>query len=223
MAGTIWDIDLCKRFRPDQRDGPGVEVRLQFRSDHERVVLRGPSGIGKTVMLRLMAGVLRPDGGHVIVGGEVLADCARGLFVAPSKRRLGVVFQEYRLFPHLTVRQNVAYARRRGWRNPGRLWRDGVVDRWLGAMGLDHVATSYPHQISGGQRQRVALARALALQPRALLLDEPFAALDQELRVQLRDELLELQQMLAIPLLLVTHDPEDVRHLAQDVVEMPAT
>jgi molybdate transport system ATP-binding protein len=130
------------------------------------------------------------------------------------------VFQDYALFPHLTVRQNIASGLRRGWLNPARSFTDAAVERWIAAFHLEPIAGHYPHQLSGGQRQRTALARALVINPTALLLDEPFAALDKALRQRLRQELKELQEQLRIPLLLITHDDEDLRLLANDVVHL---
>jgi molybdate transport system ATP-binding protein len=186
------------------------------------VVLYGPSGAGKTQTLRLVAGIGRPDDGHVRVVGQTMVDCARGVWLSPQQRRMGCVFQDYALFPHLTVRQNIAFALHGGWRNPPRTATDPRSDprteRWLEQLALQPVAGLYPHQISGGQRQRTALARALVHEPAALLLDEPFAALDKALRQRLREELLALQQQLRLPMLLITHDDDDVRTLAQQVV-----
>jgi molybdate transport system ATP-binding protein len=120
------------------------------------------------------------------------------------------------------VRQNVAFGRRAGWRNPSRAPGDAAVDRWIAAFHLEPVAGHYPHQLSGGQRQRTALARALVNDPTALLLDEPFAALDKNLRQRLRLELKDLQAQLRIPMLLITHDDEDLRVLADEVVHLQA-
>jgi molybdate transport system ATP-binding protein len=151
-----------------------------------------------------------------------LYDSAARLDVAPRARRLAYVFQDYALFPHLTVRQNIAFARRRGWLNPTRNMADPAVDRWIEAFHLQPITGHYPHQVSGGQRQRTALARALVNDPTALLLDEPLAALDHGLRQRLREELRELLATLRIPMLLITHDDEDVRALAEDVVHVLA-
>ena len=159
------------------------------------------------------------------IAGRVLYDSAAGIDLSPQQRRLAFVFQDYALFPHLTVRQNIAFARQprgRGWLNPTRGVADAAVDRWVEAFHLQAVAGHYPHQISGGQRQRTALARALVNDPAALLLDEPFAALDKGLRQHLRDELRELQAQLRIPMLLITHDDDDVRLLADEVVHLRA-
>jgi molybdate transport system ATP-binding protein len=154
------------------------------------------------------------------VAGRTLYDSAAGMCLSPQERRLAYVFQDYALFPHLTVRQNIASGLRRGWLNPTRSFSDAAVERWIAAFHLESIAGHYPHQLSGGQRQRTALARALVINPTALLLDEPFAALDKALRQRLRQELKELQEQLRIPLLLITHDDEDLRLLANDVVHL---
>jgi len=140
--------------------------------------------------------------------------------LSAQERRLGYVFQDYALFPHLTVRQNIAFGLRRGWLNPARSFADAAVERWIATFHLGAVAGHYPHQLSGGQRQRTALARALVNGPDALLLDEPFAALDKALARRLRGELKELQAQLRVPMLLITHDDDDLRDLAHGVVEL---
>lgn len=215
----VWDLALRKRL---DAGGSRFELDLSLRSDAQRVVLFGPSGAGKTQALRMIAGISRPDSGRVAVAGRVLYDSAAGLSLPARERRMGLVFQDYALFPHLTVRQNIAFGLRRGWLNPRRGERAPEVERWLEALRLQAVAEHHPHQISGGQRQRCALARALVNAPRALLLDEPFAALDKGLRERLRQELLALQQALALPMMLITHDDEDVRVLAQQVLPLDA-
>jgi molybdate transport system ATP-binding protein len=214
-----WDIALTKTLRHgDAR----FELDVRFASAARRLVLFGPSGAGKTQTLRLIAGILRPDGGRVAIGGRVLYDDERAIDLSPQSRALGFVFQDYALFPHLSVRQNIAFARRRGWLNPAVAQADAAVERWIDTFHLHAVAGHYPHQLSGGQRQRTALARALVHEPAALLLDEPFAALDNPLRRQLRGELRELQALLRIPTLLITHDDDDVEALGDEVVQMKA-
>lgn len=219
MAGAIWDIDLQRTLR---HGTASFVIDLQLRSDAARIVLHGPSGAGKTQALRMIAGVERPDRGHVRIAGRTLFDSAARVDLPPRARHLACVFQDYALFPHLTVRQNVAFARRRGWLNPGRRDRDEDTERWIRSFHLEAVADQYPHQLSGGQRQRTALARALVTQPSALLLDEPFAALDRTLRHRLRSELAELQARLALPMLVITHDEDDVRALADQAFHVQA-
>ncbi len=216
---TTWDIDLSRRL---EQGRTRFELQVAFATEATRLVLFGPSGAGKTQTLKLMAGLARADRGHVVIGGQCLYDHAAGIDLPPQQRRLGFVFQDYALFPHLTVRQNIAFARRRGWLNPARGLHDEAVDHWIERFRLQPVAGHLPHQLSGGQRQRTALARALLNEPRALLLDEPFAALDRPLRERLRDELVELQQRLALPLLVITHDEDDVRALADEVIPLNA-
>jgi molybdate transport system ATP-binding protein len=152
----------------------------------------------------------------------VLVDTAAGIALSPQARRLGHVFQDYALFPHLSVRQNIGFALRTGWLNPASRLKHPAVERWLNAFGLQRVADHLPEQLSGGQRQRTALARALVTEPAALLLDEPFAALDRNLRQRLRTELRQLQADLGLPMLLITHDDEDVQELAEEVVHIDA-
>jgi len=214
---VIWDVEL-HRALVHERTRFDLEVR--FASDAERLVLHGASGAGKTQTLKMIAGIARPDRGRVVVADRALYDSASRISLSAQERRLGYVFQDYALFPHLTVRQNIAFGLRRGWLNPARSFADAAVERWIATFHLGAVAGHYPHQLSGGQRQRTALARALVNGPDALLLDEPFAALDKALARRLRGELKELQAQLRVPMLLITHDDDDLRDLAQGVVEL---
>jgi len=167
------------------------------------VALVGPSGAGKSTVLNAIAGLVRPRGGSIRCGEETWF--ADGVFVPPERRSVGLVFQDYALFPHLTVRANVEYARRHG------------ADEYLDRFGIRHLADARPTTLSGGERQRVALARALARDPAILLLDEPLAALDAHTRVEVRTELQQLLAGLEIPTLLVTHDFEDAAALATEI------
>jgi ABC-type Fe3+/spermidine/putrescine transport system ATPase subunit len=176
-------------------------------------VLFGPSGSGKSLTLAAIAGLLRPDAGRIALDGEPLFDRARGIDLPPERRRVGYVPQGYALFPHLTVAENVTYGL-------GGLPRAEVgrrLDEVLALLGLRGLADRRPGQVSGGQQQRVALARALVVRPRLLLLDEPFAALDAEIRRLLRAELAELQRRLGIAVVFVTHDLGEAHALGEQV------
>jgi molybdate transport system ATP-binding protein len=176
-------------------------------SQGETLALVGPSGAGKTTVLRVVAGLLRPQSGSVRLGETVLLDTERGIDLAPEHRRVGYVFQEYALFPHLSVLGNVRFGVR------GNSGVDGLLERFR----IDHLAGARVHELSGGERQRVALARALARDPAVLLLDEPLSALDTHTRAGVRAELRELLDDLKLPTVLVTHDFEDAATLADRV------
>lgn len=213
---------MLELFLQKQFSGRGepflLNVRISLPDGHKCVVLFGPSGSGKSVSLRCIAGIVRPDRGHIEVNRTVFYDSGSGVDLAPQKRHVGYMFQDYALFPHLTLLQNVAYA------HSGllgrRFTRKARADAqyWLGTLGLDNLEQRYPSELSGGQRQRAALARALNSQPRLLLLDEPFSALDPLLRMETRREILGFLQCLDIPALIVTHDPEDVDMFAGALV-----
>ena len=172
------------------------------------VALLGPSGSGKTTLLRLVAGFEEPDSGTIEVGGHLVA--GPGAWEEPEKRRIGMVFQDGALFPHLTVAANVAFG------EP----RQGRVAECLELVGLADRSGSYPHELSGGERQRIALARALATEPDVVLLDEPFAALDASLRTALRGEVASILRDAGVSALLVTHDQEEALSLADRIVMM---
>jgi molybdate transport system ATP-binding protein len=178
---------------------------LALEVSGEAVALAGPSGAGKTSVLRAIAGLLRPERGVVALDGRVWLDTGRGVDVPPEERSVGYVFQDYALFPHLTVAENVGFAGRE------------LVGALLERFRIDHLARARPGELSGGERQRVALARALARRPEVLLLDEPTAALDAHTRAAVRLELRDLLHDVGIPTLLVTHDFEDAAALAARV------
>jgi iron(III) transport system ATP-binding protein len=202
--GSISCTDLRKSFGQVRAvDGLSLEVE-----EGATVALLGPSGCGKTTTLRLIAGFERPDSGTVAVGGRVLA--GPGVFVPPEKRRIGVVFQDYALFPHYDVGGNVGYG----------LDRDadrGRVDEVLELVGLGGLARRSVNELSGGQQQRVALARALAPAPELILLDEPFSNLDASLRAKVRDEVRDILQAQGVTSIFVTHDQEEALSVADTV------
>ena len=173
--------------------------------------LLGPSGCGKTTTLRLIAGFERPDAGRVLVGDKLVA--GDGTFLAPERRRIGMVFQDYALFPHLSVEGNVAYAL---GRSPDRT----RVAEVLSLVGLERLAERHPHELSGGEQQRVALARALAPTPEVILLDEPFSNLDAALRTRVRREMRDILVGAGVTALFVTHDQEEALSLADRVAVM---
>jgi ABC-type sulfate/molybdate transport systems ATPase subunit len=179
---------------------------LGLSLDADRTVaLVGPSGAGKTTALRAIAGLAKPAGGRIEVDGDVWFDAGRRVDLPPERRRAGLVFQDYALFPHMTVRQNIEYAQRH------------PADEYLDRFAIAHLEHVRPERLSGGERQRVALARALARDPQVLLLDEPLAALDAHTKAIVRGELQDLLAGLEIPVVLVTHDFEDAAALAERV------
>jgi molybdate transport system ATP-binding protein len=187
---------------------------VAFRSAHRRTVLFGPSGAGKTMTLQCMAGFLVPPRGYVAIGETVLLDTDRGINVPPWRRRVGAVLQGDALFPHLDAAANVAYGMRRVWR--GREPTRALA--LLAAVGLPGYGNRRPADLSAGERQRVALARALATDPRALLLDEPFSAVDAPVREQLRRDLIVLVEARDLPAVVVTHDFDEAHVLGEMIV-----
>ncbi len=191
----------------------GVDLAI---AEGELVTVLGPSGCGKTTLLRLIAGFEVPDDGAVVVAGETVA--GPGCWVPPERRRIGMVFQDYALFPHLRVRGNVAFGLVRHATED----RDRLTQRTLELVGLQHKADRYPHELSGGERQRVALARALAPEPAIVLLDEPFSSLDATLRADLRREVELILREAGAAALLVTHDQEEALALGDRLAVMRA-
>jgi iron(III) transport system ATP-binding protein len=215
--------------RPAERDpGPAAlvvsGVRKRFGAamavdgvdlvvgEHEVVCLVGPSGCGKSTVLRMVAGLVRPDQGEIRLGARLLDGPSTA--VAPEQRGIGIVFQDHALFPNLTVAGNVAF----GLNRLDRASRRRQVDAMLDLVGLGRHADRYPHELSGGERQRVALARALAPEPAVLLLDEPFASLDHNLRIQVRAEVLRILRTTGTPSVFVTHDQQEALALGDRVV-----
>ncbi|MHA6323464.1 ABC transporter ATP-binding protein [Roseivivax sp. CAU 1753] len=201
--------NLTRRF-----DGKTVvdDVSLSIMPGHVTCLL-GPSGCGKSTTLRMIAGVDMQDAGEIYVDGKLVCDT---LFrIPPERRSIGLMFQDFALFPHLTVERNVAFGL-----NGSRSENRARVEQLLGRVGLGHFIASYPHELSGGEQQRVALARALAPRPRVMLMDEPFSGLDNRLRDGIRDETLALLKEEGTSVLLVTHEPEEAMRMADEIALM---
>ncbi len=193
---------------------PGFSLDVEWAAAEGVVVLFGPSGAGKTLTLQCLAGLVRPAGGRIVVDGRVLYDARAGVDLPPQARRVGYVFQGYALFPHLTVRSNIAFGLR-GSPPEERARRVGAIIARLGLEGLEE---RYPADLSGGQKQRVALGRALAIEPSLVLLDEPLSALDAPLRRALRDELRAILADWGVPAVVVTHDVAEAYQLGDWVI-----
>ena len=178
------------------------------------VAIVGQSGVGKSTLLRLIAGLEKPSQGRFQLDGQILFD--ETTFVSADKRNIGLVFQDYTLFPHLTVRQNIGF----GLSHVKRSERKAIVDRFIKMVELDKDADKYPYECSGGMQQRVAIARALANQPKLLLLDEPFSNLDASLKQRLQKEMLSWFKQTGVTVVLVTHDRSDVDALASTILDL---
>lgn len=191
-----------------------LDVELEIAAG-EFIALFGPSGVGKTTLLRCLAGLEQPDRGNLTVDGKPWLDRAAGIGLPPQQRRVGYMFQDYALFPNMTVRGNLEFALRKGADKK-------CVENLLAMMELGELQFRKPETLSGGQKQRVALARALASEPRLLLLDEPFSALDEEIRARLHDEVLRMQRQFGLTAIIVSHDVGEVYKLARRVMVMEA-
>ena len=198
--------------------GRSFRLEAAFSSEEQFVVLFGPSGSGKTLTLQSVAGLINPDAGRIALNGRVLFDSKAGINVPSRERRIGYLFQDYALFPHLSVLENIGFGLKKNWQ--WRLGREDMcrVEELLQVFEIPHLGCSLPHELSGGQKQRVALARALIREPSLLLLDEPFSALDTLLRARLREELIRIQAMFNIAVIMITHDPEDIAAFAETLV-----
>jgi molybdate transport system ATP-binding protein len=189
-------------------------LQASFASEGRVTGLFGASGSGKTSLINMLAGLLRPDHGIIAINGETLDDTAKRMHVPVHRRRIGYVFQDARLFPHLDVRQNLDYGRRMNRLMDDPAQRTRVTD----LLDIGRLLDRRPGQLSGGERQRVALGRALLAQPRLLLLDEPLGSLDEERKVEILPYLVRLRDEAAIPMVYVSHDADEMRQLATRIV-----
>lgn len=201
-----------------RKELPGFTLDARWESSRNVVALLGRSGCGKTLTLRCIAGLERPDRGRIRIGDRLLFDSEAGVDVPPHHRRVGFVFQHYALFPHLTVRGNVLF----GFRADGGRDREAALRETLALCRLEGLEDRYPREVSGGQRQRVAIARALASDPAVLLLDEPFAALDAETRDEVLGELKAILERSRVPTVLVTHDAVEAETLGEELIRLEA-
>jgi ABC-type sulfate/molybdate transport systems ATPase subunit len=197
-------VEFRKRY-------PGFELSAAFSTANERLGLLGASGSGKSMTLRSIAGLIRPDDGRLMLNGRVLFDSGTGIDLRPAERRIGMVFQDYALFPHLTVRDNIGF----GLHKHAPRERDERILRWSKLVHVEALLDAYPAELSGGQRQRAALARALAIEPDALLLDEPFSALDAHLRRRMEEQLREALESYPGVTVFVTHDRDEAFRLCR--------
>ena len=216
MEHNVLDVALRATLRSPERS---FTLDTRFQSHHTCTALMGPSGAGKSTVLLAIAGLLPQAAGHVRVNGSTLLDSAAGIDLPARARGVGMVFQDYALFPHMSVAQNLLFGVRRMGRplaEADRVRAEALLDQF----DLQTLRHALPRNLSGGQKQRVALARALAPAPRLLLLDEPLSALDGTLRQRLRTELAEMLTRVQVPTLIVTHDAQDAELLAHAVVQM---
>ena len=203
--------NLSFRYKPNQ---PLIEDLSFHVKTGQLVAITGASGCGKSTLLNLILGFIQPHRGSIQFADRILNDDSH--FVMPESRSIGIVFQDYALFPHLTVRENIGF----GLKLPAKE-KQSRIDKWLKLFSLADVAFSYPHQLSGGQMQRVAIARAVAPEPQLLLLDEPFSNLDPTLTARLRQDLKPIFLALNMTIILVTHHREDAMFLADEIYDFP--
>jgi molybdate transport system ATP-binding protein len=217
--GMTIEVDIEKEFygrknRKKRGEGPSFSMRCNFDADSEFAVLFGCSGSGKTTALRCIAGLETPDAGTIRINDTVYFDSKRKVNLPPQKRKIGYMFQENALFPHMNVRQNIEF----GLKGMSFTEKTDRVDEMLALAGIEELEFAYPDELSGGQKQKVALARALAPNPEILLLDEPFSSLDTIIKLRLRKELQTIQKKLGIPVIFITHDPVEAFTIADKMV-----
>lgn len=204
-------VDVKKHFKNKGKDGFSLDA--SFTVERGITVLMGASGAGKTTTLKLIAGILAPDSGTVKMDSQVFFDSEKKINLPIQERKIGFVFQDYALFPHLTAEQNIAYGFRQN--------KPEKANEMLSLFRLEHISKRLPREMSGGEQQRVALARALASEPKIVLLDEPLSAVDVETRQQLLDEIESAQKRADIPFIYVTHNEAEARRLGKNLIKLP--
>ncbi len=207
-----FDIDVTRRLGD-------CRIDLRLHSEAGIVALFGPSGVGKTSVLNMVAGLLRPDSGRIVIGGDCLFDSAASIDKPVARRQCGYIFQEARLFPHMTVRANLLYGQRARGRSSTRPI-PYAFDAIVALLAIGHLLDRWPSSLSGGEAQRVAIGRALLSQPAFLLMDEPFSSLDEARRREIVAMIVHLHRETAIPILYVSHDREEIGWLTGEVVTL---
>jgi len=204
-------FDLIVRKRLGERD-----IHVDFQSGAKLTAIIGPSGCGKTSLLNMVAGLLRPDEGHIVVGGESLFDSAQRIDLSIEARRVGYVFQDGRLFPHMRVRDNLLYSSR----VRGKEDQPGKLEEMALFLGIERLLDRWPNSLSGGEAQRVALGRTLLSDPDFLLMDEPLGALDMARREEIIEMIERIRDKMTLPILYVSHDPIEVERLSDNIIMM---
>ena len=204
-----FDIDVRRRLGDRN-------IACAFRAPAGLTALFGPSGAGKTSVLNMVAGLLKPDAGTITVAGETLTDTATGIHVPPERRRVGIVFQDGRLFPHMSVRRNLRYGEKLA--RPDHRWMS--LDEAVDFLGIAPLLDRWPRTLSGGEAQRVAIGRALLSAPRFLLMDEPLSSLDAARRAEILTVIERIRDELNLPILYVSHDRAEVDRLADTIIPM---
>jgi molybdate transport system ATP-binding protein len=204
-----FEIDVARRLGD-------TEITAQFVADGGITALFGPSGVGKSSILNMIAGLMRPDRGRIVVGGQVLFDSAAAVDLPPERRRLGYIFQDSRLFPHYRVRANLLYGHK--LTPPAERWMK--LDDAVAFLGIGHLLDRWPRTLSGGEAQRVAIGRALLQGSRALLMDEPLASLDAPRRAEIMGVIERIRDEIGLPILYVSHDRAEIDRLATQICEV---
>lgn len=208
---SMIEIDLQKTLKSSSGDMLlDIEVQLE---EKKLTTIYGPSGAGKSTLLHLLAGLIKPDAGRLVVGGKLWSDKENKVFIPPQHRNIGLVFQEYALFPNMTVKENLIYGLRKS--EPKK-----IIEQLIDIMDLGQLQNRKPNTLSGGQKQRVALARALVRKPEMLLLDEPLSALDHKMRVKLQTYILEVHREFKLTTVLISHDVSEIIRLSDFMIEM---
>ena len=208
------EIILKAHFK---RKLPTFDLEVDISLRNGILALVGPSGAGKTTILQCVAGLQTPSWGEININNKVIFSAENGINISIRNRRIGYVFQDYALFPHMTVEKNVMYGKPKKENIPNKVL---TVSNVLDMLKIEHLRHRYPNQISGGEKQRVALARALMTEPELLLLDEPLSALDHDTRRTLQQELLKIQAQWQIPFILVTHDVQEAEMLGDQIIKL---